>query len=159
MARLLRSILPIALMMSLTSCVTAIPLVRDADMVLSGAVGGHLYPPQAYTQNREWLEDNVTIKRVPGHEVGRVCDLYGNYMDRFVAECVRKLPDGSVLVVLPTCPEFSRFYCDVAEKHAWGHVFQAKTGLKMNHVGWGRFNAPILVAENGASSNEEDIAS
>ena len=139
--------LAISLASLLTSCISAVPILRDADMVLSGAAGGHLYPPTAYTEDHAWLKTDVEIKRVPGHQVGTTCNLFGNYIDRFVAECVRKRSDGSIIIVLPTCPEFSQFYCDVAEQHAWGHVFQAKTGLEMNHVGWGRFNAPTLVAQ------------
>lgn len=127
---------------ALNACVSAIPIAREADMVISGAVGGHLYPPKEYETDADWLRHNVVIKHVPGHQVGPTCKLYGNMLDMFVAECVKTFSDGSVLMVLPTCPEFSTFYCNVAEQHGWGHVYQAKIGREMNHAGWGRFNKP-----------------
>lgn len=127
---------------ALNACVSAIPIARDADMVLSGAMGGHLYPPQHYVTDADWVRRNVVIKHVPGHEVGATCKLYGNPFDMFVAECVKAFEDGSVLMILPTCPEFSTFYCEVAEQHGWGHVYQAKMGREMTHQGWGRFNRP-----------------
>ncbi|MEO1378754.1 MAG: hypothetical protein AAFU69_00175, partial [Pseudomonadota bacterium] len=126
----------------LNACVSAIPIARDADMLFSGAVGGHLFPPQHYATEADWLRDNVVIKRVPGHEVGPTCALYGNPFDMFVAECVKAFEDGSVLVILPTCPDFAPMYCDLAEQHAWGHVYQAKMGREMTHDGWGRFQRP-----------------
>jgi len=127
---------------TLNACVSAIPIAREADMLLSGAVGGHLYPPQTYETEADWLRQNVVIKHVPGHHVGPTCRLFGNPFDMFVAECVKAFEDGSVLMVLPTCPEFSTFYCEVAEQHAWGHVYQAKMGRDLTHDGWGRFNRP-----------------
>ena len=127
---------------SLAACVSAIPFAREADMVMSGAVGGHLYPPQQFIEDKDWLKDKVVVKHVPGHMVGKTCNLYGNFLDMFVAECVKTFEDGSILMVLPTCPEFSTFYCNVAEDHGWGHVYQAKKGKEMNHEGWGRFSNP-----------------
>ncbi|MEO1553431.1 MAG: hypothetical protein AAFR82_05805 [Pseudomonadota bacterium] len=127
---------------ALNACLSAVPIARDADMVLSGAMGGHLYPPQEYVTDADWLRRNVVIKHVPGHEVGSACSLYGNPFDMFVAECVKAFEDGSVLMILPICPGFSTFYCDVAEQHGWGHVYQAKMGRQMTHDGWGRFNRP-----------------
>ena len=127
---------------SLTACITALPIAREADMMLSGAVGGHLYPPQLYIEDKEWLADKVVVKHVPGHKVGPTCNLYGNFLDNFVAECVKTFEDGSILMVLPTCPKFSTFYCNVAEDHGWGHVYQAKMGKEMDHSGWGRFRNP-----------------
>jgi len=142
MAQSLWSSLSIASALAVSGCLSAVPIARDADMVLSGAVGGHLYPPEHYVTDAEWVRHNVVIKHVPGHQVGAVCKLYGNPFDMFVAECVKLFEDGSVLMVLPTCPDFSTFYCDVAEQHAWGHVYQAKMGREMTHKGWGRFNRP-----------------
>ncbi|MEP1143717.1 MAG: hypothetical protein ABJH52_08355 [Henriciella sp.] len=134
--------LVLACVASLTACVTAIPIAREADMMLSGAMGGHLYPPQQFVEDKEWLRDNVVVKYVPGHKVGPTCNLYGNFMDMFVAECVKTYEDGSILMVLPTCPGFSTLYCKTAEEHGWGHVYQAKHGKDMDHSGWGRFNKP-----------------
>ena len=142
MKKLVLSGLALSCSFALNACVSAIPIARDADMVLSGAVGSHLYPPQHYETEAEWLRHNVVIKHVPGHEVGAFCKLYGNPLDMFVAECVKAFEDGSVLMVLPTCPSFSTFYCDMSEQHAWGHVYQAKLGREMTHKGWGRFARP-----------------
>ena len=134
--------LVISACMALNACMTAIPVVREADMVLSGAIGSHLYPPQHFNTKSEWIRDDVVVKHVPGHQVGPTCALYGNVFDMFVAECVKAFEDGSILVILPTCPDFSTLYCDLAEQHAWGHVYQAKTGQDLTHQGWGRFNRP-----------------
>lgn len=142
MKKLILSFLAIYSSFSLNACVSAIPIAREADMLLSGAVGGHLYPPQTYDTGADWLRHNVVIKHVPGHQVGPTCNLYGNPFDMFVAECVKTFEDGSVLMVLPTCPEFSTFYCEVAEQHGWGHVYQAKMGRELTHDGWGRFTRP-----------------
>ena len=134
--------LAIGCVLTVSACVTAIPVAREADMMLSGAMGGHLYPPQHFVEDVEWLREGVVVKHVPGHEVGPTCNLYGNFMDMFVAECVRTFEDGSILMVLPTCPKFSTFYCKTAEQHGWGHVYQAKMGEDMDHSGWGRFSNP-----------------
>ncbi|MEP1144854.1 MAG: hypothetical protein ABJH52_14120 [Henriciella sp.] len=131
-----------ASLMTMTACVSAIPVVREADMMISGAIGGHLHPPQHFVDDRSWLEQGVVIKRVDAQTVGPTCNLYGNFMDMFVAECVKSFEDGSILMVLPTCPDFSRHYCDTAETHGWGHVYQAKTDTALNHDGWGRFRQP-----------------
>ena len=142
MKKIIKRTLVVGSALSLAACVTAIPIAREADMMLSGAMGGHLYPPQQYIEDTDWLRENVVVKHVPGHEVGPACNLYGNFLDMFVAECVKTFDDGSILMVLPTCPEFSTFYCKTAEQHGWGHVYQAKMGKEMNHEGWGRFNNP-----------------
>ena len=134
--------LAMACVVSLSACVTAIPIAREADMMLSGAMGGHLYPPQHFIEDKEWLRENVSVSHVIGHQVGPKCNLYGNFLDMFVAECVKTMSDGSIVMILPTCPEFSTFYCNVAEEHGWGHVYQAKTGKEMDHSGWGRFANP-----------------
>jgi len=122
--------------LALTACTTGIPVVRDVDMKLSGALGGHLYPPDHYVEDIDSLREGVVIKRVPGHEVGPRCNLFGNVWDLFVAECVRTFEDGSTLMLLPTCPAFATEYCAVSERHGWGHVYQAKNGLPMDHKGW-----------------------
>lgn len=142
MIKSLRAGITLAGVLATAACLSAVPIARDADMVLSGAVGSHLYPPEHYVIDADWLRHNVVIKHVSGHRVGATCQLYGNALDIFVAECVKVFEDGSVLMILPTCPEFSTFYCDVAEQHAWGHVYQAKIGREMTHEGWGRFNRP-----------------
>jgi len=102
-------------------------------------MGGHLYPPAEYVTDIDALRDGVVIKRIDGHRVGPECNVFGNFMDLFVAECVKTYEDGSILMLLPTCPNFATRYCETAERHAWGHVYQAKQGLEMDHAGWGRF--------------------
>lgn len=136
----MRWLLSAALAPMLASCMSAIPIARDVEMIGAGAVGGHLYPPAEYVADVESLRPGVQVSYAPGHEVGPKCALYGNFLDLFVAECVKTMSDGSIIMVLPTCPEFSTFYCEVAERHGWGHVYQARNGKPMDHKGWGRFN-------------------
>ena len=80
--------LVISACMALNACMTAIPVVREADMVLSGAIGSHLYPPQHFNTKSEWIRDDVVVKHVPGHQVGSTCALYGNVFDMFLPPTV-----------------------------------------------------------------------
>lgn len=121
---------------ALAACTTAIPVVRDADMRLSGAIGSHLYPPHHFGDADL---DGVTFKHVRPDAVGASCNLFGNFIDMFVAECVRTFEDGSILVVLPDPERVSEFYYNTSRGHALGHVWQARNGLPMDHDGWRRF--------------------
>jgi hypothetical protein len=129
--------LAISAALVVSGCTTAIPVVRDVDMALSGAMGGHLYPPSHFG---EADLSAVTFKHVDPQAVGTSCNLFGNFMDMFVAECVRTFEDGSILVVLPEPQKVSAYYYDTSRGHALGHVYQAQNGLEMDHRGWGRFS-------------------
>jgi hypothetical protein len=120
-----------------SACTTAIPMVRDADMALSGAMAGHLYPPADFPEDVNL--DNVVFKYVAPQEVGPTCAIFGNVMDRFVAECVKTFEDGSILVVLPDPKIVSDYYYRTARKHSLGHVHQATVGKPLDHNGWRRF--------------------
>lgn len=134
----MRALLLSLSVLALSACTTAIPAVRDADMALSGAVGGHLYPPAEFP--REVDLDNVVVKHVSPGSVGPECALYGDWRDGLVAECVKSFEDGSILVLLPDPEKCSRYYYETAKRHALGHVWQARNGMVMDHKGWGRFS-------------------
>jgi hypothetical protein len=123
--------------LALSGCTTAVPVVRDVDMAISGAMGGHLYPPSHFG---EADLSAVTFKHVDPQDVGSACKTFGNFLDYFVAECVQPFEDGSILVLLPDPEKTSRFYYSTSRLHALGHVYQAQNGLEMDHRGWRRFS-------------------
>lgn len=125
----------------LTSCTTAVPLLRDADYVVSSAMLAHGYPPAPWLEAMAGIEPDIRTV-VAGHQVGAVCQHFGDPRDLLVAECFKVHPDGRTEYILPTCPGFATWYCRVAERHAMGHHYQYLHGLPLDHRGWGRFGPP-----------------
>jgi hypothetical protein len=132
----MRLLLSAVLTPMLASCVSAIPVVRDVDMAISGAMGGHLYPPASFGDPDL---SGVVFEYAPPQNVGRDCALYGDARDLIVAECVLTKSDGSIFVILPDPDMVSSYYFNTAKRHALGHVWQARRGQPMDHKGWGRF--------------------
>jgi hypothetical protein len=102
-------------------------------MMLSGAISGHLYPPSELLQSAD--TSKTVFKHVDPQDVGTACAIYGNFLDSFVAECVKTFDDGSVLVILPDPQKVSAYYYNTARKHSLGHVGQHNLGQPLNHKG------------------------